>query len=915
MASCEIIIQIQNAGSTEVLKSAWVYWGAAGNFTLLRSNQDGRLLSLQGGADRNQPWQYTQQFTTTIGATVDIYYSRGALPIPDARLKEHQPVFFHRTITAGPVPNPLPNANLGPNQPSNTLIVRTVIVILPPILITLTTPKEIRLWPILWELPKDCDLDPACRAQHPADRTPDYHTAGLDQGTSVWPSDAAAAHPVTHPNVQENTAPLALPDHVVFNQKTIQIRPREKAAHFQGAIDSRATGVTIQMLDRTGNVVQLRPNINTTSAAADHVAGTLTAGSAAKTYAVDLFFVDAVNTFGIVQLFVQSVGMTPPIVEAFTGYLCGFQITLLDDGAGAANGSDGGPAGLARGALEMDEAHEKLMVDFIHSPQTSVANIRRETRLRRMCTFQLRNRQRPLDLSAAAGPTNPNVLRPEMPLWMAEFQAVGVSSAPLATVMALRAFYDHFPFDLTLDLNWSFTIAWHGPDRAQGQDPHNVYQYDPPDHIHLLQSQSVHMHFGKQGQFVDSLGANVVINAGELPGAFDPAPTALTLPTPRRSPKILVSGLQRPWGRANGAVSKDALVVEYQPRLVQTKDGNEVDLIRGGDGGLSFDVSLDTVNVLTPPDPSPAIRLPRFRILGLNPPTNVVENLVNRVVESFFNQHQTDAWVQMLTLDVWQTTALLVFKQESGDHLQQFIDGFSHSERLKPYFYANEFKMPYFGGPHGYGIVQADFGKDPLNEPGEPLTETQLLDQIWDFIENLRGGVHHLMQTKARMAYHSLGLPGNQLANPQAAPQVRRLKAIFQRATVRAYNGGSEFLWDATQQDWAIRPSSKSPDPVERAKWENRNAHSEGANEKLMYPNHVFRRGPVGHRGQITYYTGDGQANRIVTVEVPKATGTLTPAQAQAQAQAQANANAAVDARQIFPWPIQFGAADYGPGI
>src|SRR5262245_54089588 len=126
----EVVIQIQNAGSTGPLRRAWVYCRRGGTITLLRTNNDGRLLSLPAGADRTQPWQYVAPFTTANGVQVDIYYSRGALPIPDARLNEHNDVFFRRTVQVL-TPAQLPSTNVGPNTTNVLAGAATATITLP----------------------------------------------------------------------------------------------------------------------------------------------------------------------------------------------------------------------------------------------------------------------------------------------------------------------------------------------------------------------------------------------------------------------------------------------------------------------------------------------------------------------------------------------------------------------------------------------------------------------------------------------------------------------------------------------------------------------------------------------------------------------------------------------------------------
>src|SRR3989442_1533592 len=110
MPDCKVIIQVQEgAAAAELLRDAWIYWRAGGNLTLLRTNHEGRVFVLNANGDRTKPWEYdATRFTTQIGAQVDIYFSRGTKPIPDARLNEHLPAFHHRTVNLPPPGTALP---------------------------------------------------------------------------------------------------------------------------------------------------------------------------------------------------------------------------------------------------------------------------------------------------------------------------------------------------------------------------------------------------------------------------------------------------------------------------------------------------------------------------------------------------------------------------------------------------------------------------------------------------------------------------------------------------------------------------------------------------------------------------------------------------------------------------------------
>ena len=720
------------------------------------------------------------------------------------------------------------------------------------------------MWPVRWELPKDCDLDPACRALDPAQRTPDYHTGGLDQGSQLhWPTLSPALP------VAENAVAPALPDEDTHHAAApVWVRPRERAVHFEGTIDARATGVVIQMFDRNGNVAQLRPNIDPRVATVNQVPGTVSApAGATRPYSVEIFLADAVNTFGPVQLFVQSTGMMPPSVEAFTGYLCGFQIALVDDFM--AN-----PDGLHRGPL-LNEANEKLTVDFINSPFTATLPSHNQARLRRMNHFLLNSRDRPLDASTPVSAANPRIFRPEMPMWMAEFHAVGVSPVPLTTVMALRAHFEGAPFDLTLALTWETKLSWDGPDHLT--DRHHYYEYE----IVLPQQQTVRMHYNRAGHFADATGTDVVLTDGELLSAFDPAPTALTFPVAgRRLPKVLVSGQQRAWGRARTAVTKDSWVIECQLKIVRMRGADEVELFRGGDGRLRLDMTMDTVDLVQAPETAPAMRLPCFRIRGQNPTAAQATAIRDAVVNEFVRVHAADAWVQLLTATEWRETARLVFQHEAGglqfDLRPSQVRFLGHGIDL---YYGSENGMPFFGGPHGYGFVQVDYGENAVGTGDEHVpTVDELHDELWNVVDCIRGGVRHLVNVKGHGAFRFLS--GHMLADQ------RRMQAVFQRETVRRYNGGTEFVFHAG--DWMIQPSIK---------WTNSHHHHKGAAQGMLYCNAVLNTA-------IVYFTGNGNNNNFIA-RVPASNSVAD----------QAAADTAVDSQMTFPWPIAFLVTDYGPGI
>src|SRR5699024_9941835 len=58
-----------------------------------------------------------------------------------------------------------------------------------------------------------------------------------------------------------------------------------------------------------------------------------------------------------------------------------------------------------------------------------------------------------------------NLIRPEMPLWMAEAQLVGIQRAELEDLMTRRLTQlPNAPSNLRFSLSWDLRIQWDGPD-------------------------------------------------------------------------------------------------------------------------------------------------------------------------------------------------------------------------------------------------------------------------------------------------------------------------------------------------------------------------------------------------------------------------------------------------------------------
>src|SRR5262249_6299587 len=156
-------------------------------------------------------------------------------------------------------------------------------------------------------------------------------------------------------------------------------------------------------------------------------------------------------------------------------------------------------------------------------------------------------------------------------------------------------------------------------------------------------------------------------------------------------------------------------VVECQLKVTEQRGGAEVEVIRGGDCSLLLEFSVDGVDVVQPAVDHPAMRLPRFPLRGKNRQAQEINLIRDAVVDEFVQQHAADAWVQMLPAATWRETARLVFQHESGG--KQFETRNSEIQflgRAFQLFYGIENGMPFFGGPHGYGLVQVDYGANPV---------------------------------------------------------------------------------------------------------------------------------------------------------------------------------------------------------
>jgi hypothetical protein len=822
--AARVAVRLRRAGATgdpPPLLLGWVYWKADGTTTTLRTDREhGLLLALKEGGDRANPWDYTEAFDWPAGAAVEAAYSLGAKPLPDAVLTERAGAFTAITL---PQPGTPP-----PGEPPR------VAIDLPDLTLTVTRPAELTLWPLTLELPGDA-----------------WHTEGIAQGAALWTGTPA------HLTVNEGGAAPAL-------AAAAAGRPRERGLRVEGTVEAAATAVRLKLLDAAGAVLRLRTGIDPGAAQADEVAATLAVpAGATRGFTANLFLADAAAAAGPVQLLVLPDGVTPLRTDAVAVHLCRAQAALVDDHEAAV--ADGTQRGPLRG-----EAAEVIDLDFRTSPQNTVPLITAQARARRMVRYEIAVERRLFDGTAAAGPANPQVPTPQMPMWMAELQLLGLSWDQLRDLMARVHYRTNAPLapdaprqlvDLRLALDWTLELSWDGPDTNSNgvapapSRPNQHYAYS----LSIPGAQAVRLRFRDGGQPVNPAGDADVnpTTDGELDGAFETAPTAIAYPVAgRRLPKVFVQGQTRPWGRGAGAPQRDALVVEFQPRV--EAGGGET--IRGGDGRLSLALQVNGQAVdpgmargsggaLALPAPAdPLLRLPRFRVRGVNPaPHADVVTLINALVQQIWTNNNA-AHVRFLDVPAWQVTAVAIFQAENGGDSQFDERGIGRrGNDTRTIFYGCEDGMPLFGFPHGYGFGQLD------SLPGGRGAND---GEAWSFVENLRTAVDLIMDSKGQAAYNATIAPHLPFGN------MRRARAVFRRDVVRRYNGGSEFTW--TGADWAISPSI--------SQWIAAGTPDQRPNPRLPYPNHVLGTA-------IAYWNG------------PE------------------------DATATFPWPIPFVAADFGPGI
>jgi hypothetical protein len=564
-------------------------------------------------------------------------------------------------------------------------------------------------------------------------------------------------------------------------------QPYERALNVLGSAEARATRLQILFLDPEGHIIPCDdpPEVFREDS---------TTGNTA--FSVDLYLSAAEAHFGDIQILVSSLDCDPPFSDAYSVALVGAQPALLSEN-------------------DEDSQTELRTIDFAHSPHPTGAAVIEEGRMRRLHHYWIDRSDR------AYSATDPTIVEtPRMPLWMAELQLLGYNESRLAALLEFRKhLLPKNPNSLTIECQWNLELAWDGPCAESGEDR----SFRSRDSFNR----------GNQQKFTLSLADD-----GSVTTLITPTPVPIPFPIPDRPlPTAKLKGEKRGWGRLAGSSPQDALIFEWQPRLVDSADH---EIIRGGYGELRLDslkvaganvpVGLDwdpdTDNTTLPPA-TPVMILPTFRVSGLNP-TGSLDPIIDCAVEEYWNTHPGEPRVLALPMAMWQVTMRRLFHHESkGVHygtLNLAIVDLVGS----PPFYGKPDGLPLFGPPHGYGIGQLD---------NPPVTA----DACWSFRENIRFAVDLVMGAKASDAYALLG----------PTDDTDAWRARYQRDCVRRYNGWApEFVWSGGA--WKIKPSV----PVQ-----NRPAGKYVAgvlqpgtayvDSRVYYPNDVLGT-------NITYYTGNG---------------------------------------------------------
>lgn len=506
MAICEVVIQgVDGAGSKSPLRHAWAYWKEKGKLQLLRSDGAGRLFSLAPNLNIDRSHWWEYLDRFTTTQDADVEVCISRGAKPVPDALLPAVAFVKRKA-ALPAAAAAPTAQVLANAANKLVPTPTAIVELDEVPVTLADPAELTFWPLTWALHAD-----------------DYPTAGLAQGSALFSGTGTS----TAPNFPTAIDPPA--DKV----------PRERSLRIAGTIDSRVTALTFKITDGAGKVLGMK---DAAGSAAAQIAATLGGGK----FSADLFINAPGAAFGPVLVVGEISAAGKSFVEAFAGHLCGLQVGLVDDFDNNADGTQRGPV-----------PNEQLRVDFPKTDPPPPETLDK-ARARRMVVYQVPERSR----SAGAAK------KPQMPLWMAEMQLVGVKQAELQDLLTHayakvnKGLSNPFaPATLVLELTWKAGLLRSGLNTE-------ILAADL--------KQKVELNFNQAGQLTDASGQNPKVPLpAELREAFTTPPKVMPFPvSSRRLPTVLLAGAQRPWlpwprhAGAKPADLKDALVVEFQPKLL-----------------------------------------------------------------------------------------------------------------------------------------------------------------------------------------------------------------------------------------------------------------------------------------------------------------------------------------------------------
>jgi len=774
-----------NVGGTTIrgrLDNAWVYWKDGGTFQVLRVDSQGKSFAFTDG-NRDRQDGYRTRFVTESGRNVEVAYSLGAKPLARALV---DPMLTPRTV-----PTSLIDLDEGITATEDGVVnARKPLlgeVRLPRVRIGVTTPaREPSLIIALWENLNDPDDA--------------YYTNGIPQRAAWFAQNPQPEH-------QASAAPA------------VAVRPRVRGIPIAGFVPEAATGANLKLRDAAGNAIRLLQNgHDPASPQVDQLPLTLQAAQNKQRAFTATLFLPPEAALGPLQILIEPTGLPTPMVGGFFYQLVGAQLAIVDD-------FDTDPGG-AREGPQRAAADEVNVVDYLNSPEmvagpdtpanrgvvrTALTN---HGRARRMVRYAIRNHHpKTIPFAVVVQPPMPagqgQVLATQMPFWIAELQLVGLNRTQLEDLL-VRDATAATPGSgrLELGIDWAIAISWDTPDRADPRNP--IIQ---PRH-RVTQAQTVTLQLTNEADAFARKLQNV--QNGVATGAIQPAPQRIPFPVAgRRLPAVRIAdagaALQRTWGRHGGA-ERDSLVVEWQP--IYSSDGtiNGTPFFRGGDGLLSVPAlrvngqPVDPGQVFPRPTPTPPpaavagpanLDLPRFRVHGINLTPAEVGDMASVITEQTYRANiAASPWLSFVSLAVWQATARLIVGHETASHQFAAPGGFAQVGRITIplrgviFCHGKERDMPTFGAPHGYGVGQ-------LDPPGN-------IDRLWDLEANVIESIRRLLIDSGRRAQGDLGLGNN------AAALTQKERAVFHRAAVRRYNGGTEFVRNAANTDWMIRPSVRN---------------------------------------------------------------------------------------------------------